>query len=315
MNRFLLTITIILCFFGACKARPKPLGQPLPLALINGTVITDEHLRDRLNLEKSTFDEETLKDPTYFEMLRTKLLNQLVETRIITEWGKKEGFVLSNEDLAGGLAKIKKGYTDKAFETFLGDMGVSEVKWRDMMVEKFLAQKIIGEKVYNTIKVSEKEVVDYFGTHSAEFKTDERARVRHIVTDSPTSAEQLKRQLVAGENFAKVAIMNSLSPDRANGGDLGFITKGLYPAEFDEAIFKLEPGSLSQVVKSPYGYHIFKMIEKKPAGTLPIKEVAQRIYADLLKKKMTTAYQKWLADIREQIQVQMIDENIKKMKW
>ena len=73
------------------------------------------------------------------------------------------------------------------------------------------------------------------------------------------------RLLRQGEDFAKVAKEHSLSPDREQGGDLGFFAKGEMPPEFDAIVFKLAPGRISDLVQSDYGFHIFLVAHRKPS--------------------------------------------------
>ena len=136
-------------------------------------------------------------------------------------------------------------------------------------------------------------------------------RVRQIVTDSLDKAKDIYERLLKGDNFAKLAINHSLSPDRARGGDLGYFEQGTYPKVFDEYCFKLKKGELSSIVKSDYGYHIFKLLDKKPAGRKTLAEVTSSIYQRLYEQKLKAKYDIWLQGIAKDIEVVVEDELLK----
>ena len=133
-------------------------------------------------------------------------------------------------------------------------------------------------------------------------------RVRQIVTDTLEKAVALHKRALAGETFARLAVINSISPDREHGGDLGFFAKGSYPKEFDDTCFKLKKGEVSDVIKSPYGYHIFKLLDTKPAGVKTLSEVSDEIKGNLLKEKRQKAYDEWFEKIKKESDIE-IDED------
>ena len=158
------------------------------------------------------------------------------------------------------------------------------------------------------LKVSLSEVSRYYYKHRADYNVAERVRVRQIVTDSIDKANDLHKRLKLGENFAKMAVNHSLSPDRAQGGDVGYFVRGTFPKEFDEACFKLRKGELSPVVKSDYGFHIFKLLNKKPAGRKKLEEVAAQINQKLFEEKLKKKYDPWMQKVRSEVKVEIQKE-------
>jgi peptidyl-prolyl cis-trans isomerase C len=305
---------IVLVSLSSCTPHKQKISAPQVLAFVNGVSILENQLKHRLYLEKAKFDDEALQDKDLLDSLKTEILNQMVRNKAIVEWGRKRNITLTSQELAEGLEAIKKGYTDKAFESFLSERGIPFSEWRLMAEEKILSKKIIDTQVYDPINVTAKEVGQYYEQNKNNFKKGESVRARHIVTDTREKAEKILQLLAGGESFTKAAIMHSVSPDRSNGGDLGYFTKGTYPKEFDETCFKLEPGKLSHIIKSPYGYHLFRIIDKKPAHTSTLEEVYPQIYSLLAKNKMTTAYEVWLDSVLKESQIQIIEENLKQMR-
>jgi parvulin-like peptidyl-prolyl isomerase len=117
-----------------------------------------------------------------------------------------------------------------------------------------------------------------------------------VVTD-PVEGEQILVRLRKGESFAEIAKRQSLSPEAEQGGDLGFFGRDEMPPEFG-AVFALPVGALSPLVKSEYGYHLFLVLEKRPAARLSRQEAEREIRALLETDRRETLYQEWLQELR-----------------
>jgi parvulin-like peptidyl-prolyl isomerase len=101
-----------------------------------------------------------------------------------------------------------------------------------------------------------------------------------------------------------VANEKSLGPEKVQGGDLGYFSPGEKPAEFDR-VFDMEVGAISEVIKSPYGYHIFKLEEKIEPRQIPFGEAKLGILQAIGQKKDEENYQKWLKDLKGKAKVKI----------
>jgi peptidyl-prolyl cis-trans isomerase D len=141
---------------------------------------------------------------------------------------------------------------------------------------------------------SEEQVRQYYDAHVADRFTDlEEVHARHVLIkpSAPTDdakakaraeAEDVLTQLRAGADFEKLAKERSKDPGSATkGGDLGFFPRGRMVPSFDAAAFALEPGQLSEVVETPFGFHVIKVEEKKPGGPKPFESVREQIVKEL----------------------------------
>ncbi len=152
-----------------------------------------------------------------------------------------------------------------------------------------------------TPQVTEAEEQAYYNQHAADYKVDDQVKVRHILikVTSPADdaaakakAEHILDELHHGGNFAELAKANSDDPgSKANGGELGFIKKGATVPAFEQAAFSLEPGQISGLVKTQFGYHIIQTEEKQTAHTRPFDEVKPQILAALTQQKEQAAQQ------------------------
>jgi len=129
------------------------------------------------------------------------------------------------------------------------------------------------------------DIEKYYRDNQQEFTTPEQVRASHILIKSDkddaaakAKAEALLKQVKSGADFAALAKKNSEDEGSAkNGGDLDYFGRGRMVKEFEDAAFSLQPGQMSDVVKSPFGYHIIKVVDHKPAITKSIADVRQQI--------------------------------------
>lgn len=148
-------------------------------------------------------------------------------------------------------------------------------------------------KVADSIQLTDAQIQDYYNAHKDEYRTPERVRARHILLSTANKpkeevpkiqaqAEALLKQIKAGGDFAELAKKNSQDPGSAQkGGDLGWVSRGQMVKNFEDAVFKLKPNEISNVVPTEYGFHIIQVLETQPAHLQTLDEVKPAIIATL----------------------------------
>jgi len=124
---------------------------------------------------------------------------------------------------------------------------------------------------------------------------------------TPEEAKSLLDQLRAGAAFDALARAHSLSPEARQGGDLGFFPRGVMPPQFDEVCFQLKPNQLSGIVRTPYGFHIFKLLAKRPARRRSLEEAAPELAIRWVRETRAAAGEQLLATLRAKAQI-TVDE-------
>jgi parvulin-like peptidyl-prolyl isomerase len=146
-----------------------------------------------------------------------------------------------------------------------------------------------------------KDVSDYYVKHREQFVSPESVHAAHIVknvdekTDEATARaaiEAAEQALAAGGDFAQIADEHSDCPGR--GGDLGFFGPGQMVEAFDLVVFALQPGQVSKIFRTEFGFHIAKVIARRPSGPLSLQEVKDRIAETLLAQKREKAVEQYL---------------------
>jgi len=159
-------------------------------------------------------------------------------------------------------------------------------------------------------QISGADVQQYYNEHHQQFQVPEEVRVRHILIKVPTNAnaqtvaaakakaEDILKQLKAGGNLAKKYSDDPGS--KAQGGELGFIQHGATVPAFDQAAFSLQPGQLSSVIRTQFGFHILQVEEKQAAHLKPVDEVHDLILANLTQQAQAKAAQEYAAKLQAQ---------------
>ena len=150
-------------------------------------------------------------------------------------------------------------------------------------------------RIAQGITIPEADLRRYYQSNQNDFRVEEQVQASHILLRSEpsnveevrTKAEDLLAQLQEGADFAELARENSEDPaSAANGGDLGSIVRGQTVPEFETAAFGLEPGSLSELVKTTFGFHILKVAAHEQARLKPFEEVSQEIQTSMQQERV-----------------------------
>ncbi len=283
----------------------EPWGGGLPEATL-AQVGQEQITVDDFEREFKELILEPGKEPAGANLLALKeaYLDQVIERKILAQEARRSGITVAPEELNQALLDVKMDYPGEGFGEKLGLNGVTPEEWKTRLEEKLLAEKMIRSSRGYAGEIDERDVRRYYEDHRSEFKVKPRVRARQIVVADGEEAIQILKRLRKGESFEKVAMEKSLGPERVNGGDLGFFSQGERPAEFDH-VFTMDVGATSEVIKSPYGYHIFKLEKKLEGREVPYDEAKPRILQLLAQKKGEEAYEKWLAGLKSRARVKI----------
>lgn len=307
-------ILFICLYLTLIACRPSSPGDGQILATVAEEPIYVAQFRNSLILEQANYPDEFLKNPESWFSLKKRLLQEKIDEQLLLALARHEGVVLTSEEIEQELRQYKAQYSELSFQEVLQEKGVDPESWlqqkrRSLQIKKFLQKKLKEDRA-----VSLQQLLDYYEAHPDQFTQAPSVRVRQLVTDQESKARQLRDKLNRGANFAKLAQDHSLSPDRKRGGDLGFIVKGQVPEEFN-ICFELKPGELSEVVESPYGFHLFKVLSERKGVKLPFTQVKEKIRGRLQQSKLQEARENFLAELRQKYPVEINESVLKSIRY
>ncbi len=175
---------------------------------------------------------------------------------------------------------------------------------------KILNEQFFLREVRDRVEVTEEEIETFYEEHKDEYLKPVEIRVRHILLETGEEAREILDLLARGERFEDLA--NDYSIDmRTNdrGGDLGFISKGRTVKEVEEAAFALEPGEVSDVVESRFGYHIIKVEEKKPERYRSLEEMKNLVVGELRRIKEEERSERLMEELQKRYGVRVFDDS------
>ncbi|MBE9504557.1 MAG: peptidylprolyl isomerase [Proteobacteria bacterium] len=312
MNKILLKTLFILLSFALAACTSKVEEEKVLLAQVGTDKIYLETFEEEFSFVRSRYGASYPIDKEAALKLKAAYLRQMIDEKVILLEGKRLGITVGAEEVDAAVSEIRKNYSDaKSFETMLTKEYINFDKWKDKIKKKLLIDKVIVRSISSKIDISPEEINAYYTSYQTDFHREEQVKARQILLRDETDAVKVRERIREGEDFATVAKEVSQSPDSQEGGDLGFFSRGIMPPEFDEVVFTIKVGMLSEVVESPYGYHIFLVEEKREALDLSVEDVHARIVEILKRLKTDELYMKWMEGIKKKTPVKINEDILK----
>ncbi|MEA3545167.1 MAG: peptidylprolyl isomerase [Thermodesulfobacteriota bacterium] len=231
--------------------------------------------------------------------LKRQLLKQLIERELILGEASRLNVQLTPDEIDAALVEVRGSYSEEEFIQVLEHGGTTLASWMTALKLRLLTTKVSTAVLSAQRQVSDKEAEDYYIKYREEFHRPVEIRARQMLFNTRDDASMVQKLLKEGGDFAALAHEHSQSPDRENGGSLGYFSAGQLPREFDEVLFKLPVHQVSGPVESPYGFHLFLVERKRRAGLRPYAAVKDEIVTKLYQQKDETAFHLWLENLRK----------------
>jgi peptidyl-prolyl cis-trans isomerase C len=278
---FLWILLLLVASFSGCqKPAEKGLGEK-DLVKINEVSISMEEFQQMLERQPLEGKMKLLSE----KGTRDFLENYVVPREVLFQEAKKNGLDKNKEI----LAKI-----DDARRAILIDA-------------------LLEEALRKTAEVSEEEIQRYYKENPTLFTEPQEIKIRHIVVNTEPALKEVVTKLSQGESFAKLASAYNVGHFKEDGGNLGYIRRGqLAPpfAQFEEAAFSLRKrGEISEVVSTPYGYHIIRLEDLRGSTLKPLNRVKERIRFFLQPKKKQEAYLEYVKEAKSKTKI-LINEKL-----
>ena len=262
----------------------------LPAFQENGQFIGDARYRQLLQMQNPPMRPDEFEDQVRRSIIAEKLQAALTGWITISDADVDKEFQRRNEKVKLAVVslpadKFREGIVasdaevEKYFEAHKEDFRVPEKR-------KIRFVTIDQEALRQHVSVTGQQIERYYNDNIQQYSTPEQVHAEHILLKTEgkddaavkKQAEDILAQAKAGANFEDLAKKYSEDDsNKAKGGDLDFFGRGQMVKEFEDAAFAMQPGQISDLVKTQYGFHIIKMLEKRAASTKPLSEVRTQI--------------------------------------
>ncbi|MEW5742097.1 MAG: peptidyl-prolyl cis-trans isomerase [Myxococcota bacterium] len=297
-------LACVLALF-ACPKQQAEQEDPNVVATVNGEVIARGDFERLLTREAQAMEGIGPRSPEQIEPYKLTLLDTLVEHALLLQAARAAHVDVTAEEVDRRVLALSSEYPAGTFDEALEQSGTTRAALTRTTREQLTIEKLLSQEVFSRVAVTEEQIRRYFDEHAAEFDEPEQVHALQIVVKGLDEAKRIQQQLWQGKKFGDLARRYSLSPDAKVGGDLGFFARGTMPAAFDEVVFKLSPGGTSDVVSTEYGFHLFRVVEKKPARKRELAEVRGDIEAKLVGQLRTEAQKAYVQGLRAKAAVKV----------
>jgi hypothetical protein len=255
----------------------------------------DRYVRDSLGGLDQELSAESL----------SRLFDKFVEERLLLEAARQQNVSLTWEEKKNYLAKLARESIPTDPVSPAGGRSDGQA-FDKLLIEKYTYQ------VVKDIRVDEQEIRTYYQAHKRDFLLPERVRVSQILLDSEDKAVDVLRRLenASREDFRRVAQEDSIGPEAQRGGEMGIFKAGDLPYEMERVVFSLEPGKLSRVFESSYGYHIFWVDAKYQPELVSENDAASSIRLKIIEQKIKDAVALHIEGLKERMEWRILPESL-----
>lgn len=341
-SKLLATLAVATVLFAGCGIKDQN-----AIIKINDKAITQgefDKLMDQ-NLAQSPFgkpeDMKANKEGFLYLMTEQRVVNQLIVQELLNQEAAKRGIKVSNKDVEVAMKKVidQMGGRDRLLEV-LKNNGVSVAQFKKDLKNQVKMQKLADSA--GNVKVTDKDCKNFYKQNPDKFQNPDKVRASHILiganpfqiseeikgkskdkisdkdlkakvdakmAEKKALADKLDKELKADKSkFAEYAKKYSEDPGSAQrGGDLGFFAKDQMVPEFSNVAFSAKPDSISDVVKTQFGYHIIYVQDRRAAGITPYEKAKSDIKAHLVMEKQVKALDDLMVAAKKNSKIEYVD--------
>jgi peptidyl-prolyl cis-trans isomerase C len=313
MTKRLIITAVAICLFTGPLWANEAASSDKEAASVNGKSISKSQYEHELfGFQKRAAQKGWQLSDEDLTTVKKQILENLIDAELLYQQSQKQGVKIDEQAVNKQFETFKKRFPDEAaYKEALEEMAVSEKEIRAQIQRSLAINQLLDTNVRQKITVTEEESKKFYNNNPNLFKLPEQAKASHILIKLAPDAEESKKnqarkkietvqkKVRKGEDFGLLAKDNSEGPSAKVGGDLGYFTRGQMVKPFEDAAFALNVGEVSGIVETQFGYHLIKVTDKKPAGTIPYKEIRLRLKQHLKNEKEKTDIQVYIENLKK----------------
>ena len=312
-------IVLAAAFWLAAAAQAATVDRIV--AVVNNDIITESELESAFALVQKRI-EAAYTGPDKAKVIaegRMHVLSRMIDGKLIEQRAAKQGLTVRDEDVMATIKDLlgKRNIQMDDFLKTLEREGSNFDAYKREIRDQMIRMRLLRRDVRLGVMVTDEEVGDYYAKHREDYEGREAYRIKQILLLAPenqdrarrtkrlSDAVNIRKRLKDGESFDLLAAQFSQGPAAAAGGDIGFVEAGTMLPEVDREAGKLKIDEISEVIASPVGFHIIKVLDKRGGGNKPIEVIREEIKTKLEEEKAEKKYEQWITDLRKQSRIEI----------
>ena len=328
---------VLLAFVGVFAAMASVRADIIEQVLVkvNGEILTKTELEQRqvaaLRQRNPNFrpeDDAALQKA--LSEVTPRVIVDAVDEMLMIQRGKELGYTMSTEQFNGIVENIKKENkieSDEALQAALKQEGMTMADLRRQLEHQMMITRVQQTEVMSKVSVTDTELKAYYEAHTSEFATTPQVTLREMLIAVPVTpqgvsvaqddeakakAEDIRKKLVAGETFQRLAADYSDSPSKANGGLVGPIDKTALSPELQKAIENMKAGDLTPVLRTERGYQLIKIEAVSNTTVKPFEDAKAEISDRVANERRKGEFDKYLEKLRSEAIIDWKNDEVKK---
>lgn len=272
------------------------------VAVVNDDIITEAELSAHVQAFLSGGPSKP--SPEQAAQARQAVLRQLIEDRLMLQEARRMKLAVTTEEVDAQLAEVKDRFeSEEEFRASMAASGLTVEQFRQRLRDQLLVRKAIDDRVRARISISPQEVAEELGQHPEADASGPRVKLRDLLVrvgedrsdqEARKLIDSLARQANGGADFAGLAKRYSDDAHAADGGDMGWVAPADLLPELSAAIEHLEPGHVSEPVKTSLGYHLLLLEAKRQAADLAPEEAHTAVFRRVYDRKFQAVMREWI---------------------
>ncbi len=291
------------------------------VAKVNGEPITEKYVQRELTMYAQQLKQQGKSVPEdQKKAMRSNAIDKLIDRELLYQKGVEMDLKPEPEAVEVEVEKVRKRFPNEdAYEKGLEQMGITEDMIRANIHQGIVIRDLVQKEIEPKVQVTDAEVQKFYEENQQFFKKPEEVKASHILVkvdpeagdgDKKKAMDKIKdveKQVDEGGDFGELAKEYSEGPSAPKGGDLGFFKRGQMVKPFEDAAFALAVGDVSDIVETRFGYHLIKVTDKTPEGTVELKDAEERIRNYLKQNRTVEELNKYVAELKKDAKIERME--------
>jgi len=318
VKKLFILFGFILFFCGSAPLSEAVVDRVV--AVVNQEIITLSEVEKWIAPQKEEIvAEDRLEKQEQIQTLCRKVLDKLIEEKLIDQEAKKSGVKVSSKDVEAMVEEVKhrNAITQEGLEKALAAEGLTLETYKKQIEKNLQRQRLIHWSVKVEEKAGEKEFREFYQENISRYRTNETYRPGQILFSIPKGAtpeeireirkkcQSVLEKIKKGEDFGEMALLYSEDGSNKVRGDLGYFRKGELLPVFEREALRLKVGEVSGIIRTEFGFHIIKLLDRRGADPVPFEEVSERVKADYRNAEMEKAFRQFLSKLKEKAVIEI----------